>query len=145
MCSDTYIQSLPFGQTEGAENKELWWTRLVSPLLGEEEGNKKIEQIFVEFFNTKELEGLPWWSSGYKSSFQCRGCGFHPRLGNYDPTHHRVTKTMGHHKRAHMSQLRPDTPKNKYFSQVSKKYTRELEKNHRSLEQGGEKRFFIKG
>ena len=52
---------------------------------------------------------------------------------------------MGHHKRAHMSQLRPDTPKNKYFSQVSKKYTRELEKNHRSLEQGGEKRFFIKG
>ena len=111
---------------------------------GEEEGNKKIEQIFVEFFNTKELEGLPWWSSGYKSSFQCRGCGFHPRLGNYDPTHHRVTKTMGHHKRAHMSQLRPDTPQNKYFSQVSKKYTRELEKNHRSLEQGGEKRFFIK-
>lgn len=26
---------------------------------GEGDGSKKIEQIFVEFLNTKELEGLP--------------------------------------------------------------------------------------
>ena len=49
---------------------------------GEGEGSKKIEQIFAEFLNTKELEGLPWWSSGYKPSFQRRGCGFHSLLGN---------------------------------------------------------------
>ena len=28
------------------------------------------------------LEGLPWWSSGYESSLQCRGCRFDPWSGN---------------------------------------------------------------
>ena len=30
--------------------------------------------------------GLPWWSSGYDSAFQCWGCGSDPRSGSYqDP------------------------------------------------------------
>ena len=28
------------------------------------------------------LLGLPWWSSGKESAFQCRGCGFNPWSGN---------------------------------------------------------------
>ena len=27
-------------------------------------------------------QGLPWWSSGKESAFQCRGRGFDPWLGN---------------------------------------------------------------
>ena len=35
----------------------------------------------------KLLEGgLPWWSSGQESTFQCRGHRFDPWLGNWDPT-----------------------------------------------------------
>ena len=25
--------------------------------------------------------GLPWWSSGWESAYQCRGHGFDPRSG----------------------------------------------------------------
>ena len=28
------------------------------------------------------VAGLPWWSSGKESAFQCRGCGFDPWSGN---------------------------------------------------------------
>ena len=30
----------------------------------------------------EEEEGLPWWSSGKESPFQCRGCGFDLWSGN---------------------------------------------------------------
>ena len=41
-----------------------------------------------EFFFSNMLkgkvptEGLPWWSSGYEFTFQCRGHGFDPWSGN---------------------------------------------------------------
>ena len=31
-------------------------------------------------------KGLPWWSSGGESAFQCRGLGFNPWSGSYNPT-----------------------------------------------------------
>ena len=36
-----------------------------------------------------ELSG---WSSGWESALQCRGCGFDPWLGNWDPTYQEATK-----------------------------------------------------
>ena len=39
---------------------------------------------------------LPWWSSGKESVFQCRGRGFDPWSGNYDPTCHGATKPVRH-------------------------------------------------
>ena len=31
------------------------------------------------------MRGLPWWSSGYDSSFQCRGVGSIPNQGTKVP------------------------------------------------------------
>ena len=31
--------------------------------------------------------GLPCWSSGWDFTFQCRGCGFNPWSGSYNPTY----------------------------------------------------------
>ena len=32
------------------------------------------------FENVKGPEGLPWWFSGRESAYQCRRCGFQPRV-----------------------------------------------------------------
>ena len=40
-----------------------------------------------------KLGGLPWWSRGKEFTSQCRGHGFNPWLGNYDPTCHGATKS----------------------------------------------------
>ena len=42
-----------------------------------------------------KMQGLPWWSSGWESVFQCRGHGFNPWSGNWDPTCHVATKPSG--------------------------------------------------
>ena len=44
----------------------------------------------------KIVLGLPWWSSGKESTFQCRGCGFNPWSRNWNPTCHRATKPAYH-------------------------------------------------
>ena len=36
--------------------------------------------------------GLAWWSSGWDSVFQCRGSGFNPWSGSWDPTCHAARK-----------------------------------------------------
>ena len=36
--------------------------------------------------------GLPMWSIGYESASRCRGRGFDPWSGIYDPTCHRAAK-----------------------------------------------------
>ena len=41
------------------------------------------EQLYTDRLHKKLYNlGLPWWSSGYKSTFQCRGQWFHPWSGN---------------------------------------------------------------
>ena len=42
--------------------------------------NKNIDRSQVIL--KKQLQGLPWWSSGKESPLQCRGHGFHPWSGN---------------------------------------------------------------
>ena len=41
------------------------------------------------------LEGLPWLFIGKESAFQCRGHGFQPWLGNWDPIRWAATEPMG--------------------------------------------------
>ena len=42
----------------------------------------KEERAMTFCCQSREREGLPWWSSGKESDFQRRGCGFDPRSGN---------------------------------------------------------------
>ena len=39
-------------------------------------------EIGLGVLRVKEGEGLPWWSIGKESAFQCRRCGLDPWLGN---------------------------------------------------------------
>ena len=52
--------------------------------------------MYFPSIGKKKKKGLPCWSSGTESIFQCRGRGFDPWLGNWDPTCHRATKPTQH-------------------------------------------------
>ena len=59
----------------------------------------------VNYSALKWLEkGLPWWSSGRESAFQCWGHGFDPWSGNWDLTCHGATKPACHNYWACMPQ-----------------------------------------
>ena len=51
--------------------------------------------MFYNFLKISLHWWFPWWSSGWESTFQCRGCGFDLWSGNKDPTSHRPTKAHG--------------------------------------------------
>ena len=38
-------------------------------------------QCHLEYHQKCDILGLPWWSSGKESAFQCRGHGFDPWSG----------------------------------------------------------------
>ena len=42
--------------------------------------NKSSLVYLTIFENVKGPEGLPWWFSGRESAYQCRRCGFQPRV-----------------------------------------------------------------
>ena len=48
---------------------------------------------------------LLWWSSGWESTLQCGGHGFHPWSGNRDPTCWVATESVCHNYRVCASQL----------------------------------------
>ena len=67
----------------------------------------------------KFSEGLPWWSSGEESTFQCRGRRFDPWLGTKSPhatgqlsLPNATPEPESHKARSCPPQLRPNTVKN---------------------------------
>ena len=58
----------------------------LQPLLAQQpEGSSKTLSLIMSPFCSKRKKsegGLPWWSSGKESAFQCRGRGFNPWSGN---------------------------------------------------------------
>ena len=88
------------------------------------------------------LWGLPWWSSGWESTFQCRGCGFDPWPRSSDHTTRRATKPMDHNYQAHTRWGSHTTNRGKATSHTTKKTPCALAETQKSQKQTNN--FFFK-
>ena len=57
------------------------WEKIIANEATDKELVSKIYKQFTELKSKNNPTGLPWWSSGSESAFQCRGCRFIPGQG----------------------------------------------------------------
>ena len=69
---------------------------------------KKEHASLWDSFLKNQSAGLPWWSRGWESIFQCRGCRFNLWSGNHGPKCYRATKPISHKWRVPTLQQRSD-------------------------------------
>ena len=91
--SGLYKQAEPFTSTERPHcvHNSLNGKRAIIQL---SETNVNYLQVHQQ---ERYLRRLSWWSSGWDFAFQCRGCGFQPWSGSYDPTCLRAKKQQAKH------------------------------------------------